>query len=82
MVLGVSHDGVEDNRKFADKFQFPFPLLCDTRQEISKAYGAFNPEKPAYPRRISYLIDGAGKIAHVYDKVDPKVHVAEVLKAV
>jgi len=39
-ILGASFDNVEDNRKFAEKFKFPFPLLCDTDRKIGLAYGA------------------------------------------
>jgi len=81
VILGASYDTVEENRAFAEKFDFPYDLLCDTDQALAKAYGAFNPEKPGYPRRITYVIDGEGRIAHAFDEVTPKTHVAEVLAA-
>ena len=30
MILGVSFDTPDDNKKFAEKFHFNFPLICDT----------------------------------------------------
>jgi peroxiredoxin len=33
----------------------------------------------SHARRISYVIDAGGMIAHVFDTVDPKSHPAEVL---
>jgi hypothetical protein len=30
-ILGIRFDSVEDNRKFAEKYQFNFPLLCDIK---------------------------------------------------
>ncbi len=80
MILGVSFDTVEENRAFAEKFGFPFRLLCDTRREIGMAYGACDTAKDGHARRISYVIGPAGAIAHVFPKVDARSHPTEVLK--
>ncbi len=69
-VIGVSFDTVEENRHFAEKFNFPFPLLCDTEREIGMAYGAADSAKDEYARRIAYVIDENGKIAQAHPKVD------------
>jgi peroxiredoxin Q/BCP len=78
-VLGVSFDPVEENAAFAQKFSFPFPLLCDTTRAVGLAYGACDNAKAGYARRISYLIDEHGKILKAYDGVNPRSHTAEVL---
>jgi peroxiredoxin Q/BCP len=75
-ILGISFDSVEDNRKFAEKYQFNFPLLCDTDKKIGLAYGAGGDE---YPRRVSYLIGKDGKIEKVWPKVSAAKHPGEVL---
>ncbi len=31
-ILGASFDTPEENKAFAEKFDFPFPLLCDTKR--------------------------------------------------
>ena len=69
-VIGVSFDTVDENRRFAEKFNFPFPLLCDTDRRIGIAYGAGESEKDEYARRIAYVIDEEGKIAQAHAKVD------------
>jgi peroxiredoxin Q/BCP len=69
-VIGVSFDTVEENRRFAEKFDFPFPLLCDTEKKIGVAYGAADSPKDEYARRIAYVIDEEGKIAQAHAKVD------------
>ena len=69
-MIGVSFDNVEDNRRFAEKFDFPFPLLCDTERQIGLAYGAADSGKDEYARRIAYVIDEEGKIAQAHAKVD------------
>lgn len=79
MILGASFDAVEANCHFAQKFSFPFKLLCDTTAEVGKAYDAFDPGSPQYPKRISYLIGPDRRIKRAYAKVKPKDHPAEVL---
>jgi peroxiredoxin Q/BCP len=66
----VSFDSVAENRRFAEKFDFPFPLLCDTDRSIGVTYGAADSPKEEYARRIAYVIDEEGKIAQVHAKVD------------
>ena len=82
VILGVSFDDVTKNAAFADKFQLPYRLLCDTEQELGRAYDAIETkgEDAGWPRRISYLIDPARTILRVYDPVNPKLHAATVLR--
>jgi peroxiredoxin Q/BCP len=79
--MGISFDTEADNRAFAEKFQFNFPLLCDTTREIGLAYGACDTRDAAYAKRVSYVIGTDGKIVGVYPKVDAARHPEEVLKA-
>ena len=78
MILGVSFDDVDANRAFAEKFSFPFKLLCDTEHKIGEAYGAKAAGKDT-ARRISYLIGPDRKIVKAYDPVKPAEHPAQVL---
>lgn len=78
-MLGVSFDTVEENAAFADKFEFPFVLLCDTTRSMGLAYGACDAPSAGYAGRISYLIDEQGTIEKVYASVNPRSHPAEVL---
>jgi thioredoxin-dependent peroxiredoxin len=78
-VLGISFNDVEQNAAFAEKYKFPFPLLCDTDRSVGIAYGACADNKARYASRISVLIDEDGKIARVYDQVNPRDHPAQVL---
>ena len=70
-----------DNAAFAEKFSYPFPLLCDEKREIGMAYGACDDPKAEYAKRISYVIDPEGKIAQAYPKVSPKSHPKEILES-
>lgn len=79
MILGVSFDTVKENRKFASKFEFPFPLLSDPERRIGLDYHAAADPEQASADRITYLIDPEGTITRVYQTVDPKSHPGEVL---
>ena len=78
VILGVSLDGVADNKSFAEKYSFPFQLLCDVNREIALAYHAVQNPDDQYASRISYVIDEAGKIQEAIAKVDTKTHSGEL----
>ena len=76
----MSFDTVAENAAFAKKFDYPFPLLCDTQREVGMAYGACDTPTAATARRISYLVGPAGRIVCAYSKVAAADHPAEVLE--
>jgi peroxiredoxin Q/BCP len=86
VVLGVSVDSVESHKKFRDKFDLNFPLLADTDKKIVEAYGTWK-EKSMYGKkymgveRTTFIIDGQGKISHIFPKVKVDEHYDEVLEA-
>jgi thioredoxin-dependent peroxiredoxin len=80
VILGISFDTQDANRAFADKFKFPFPLLCDTDRAIGIAYGACDEPKSKYAKRISFLIGPDGTIIKAYDPVKPAQHPGQVLE--
>jgi len=53
-VVGVSHDSVEDQKKFADDHNVPYSLLADTEKEVSRAFGV--PRLGNLASRQAYLI--------------------------
>lgn len=78
-IVGVSFDDLDHNAVFALKYDFKFPLLSDVDRKIALAYGACSDAKAQHAERVSFLIDEEGKIARVYDHVDPRDHPARVL---
>lgn len=86
VVLGVSPDPVASHVKFKAKYKLPFPLLADVDHAVAEAYGAWG-EKSMYGRkyfgilRTTFIIDTAGRVARVFQKVKPKGHAGEVLAA-
>jgi len=83
-VIGVSIDGELAHKKFAIKYDLPFPLLVDTDKKIVEAYGVWQ-EKKNYGKtymgtvRTTFLIDAEGIIEKVIKKVDTQDHAAQLL---
>ncbi len=85
VVLGVSKDSVQSHKKFADKYELPFTLLADEDKKVVNLYGVWAKKKFMGREymgvlRSSFLIDPEGKIAKVYEKVNPELHAEEVLR--
>ena len=72
VILGVSLDNETDNKAFAEKFNFPYPLLCDVNQEIALAYEAVKGPEDEYASRITYVIGEDGNILEAISQVDTK----------
>lgn len=82
VILGVSVDSVDSHKKFCAKEGLNFKLLADTDGKVSKAYGSLtNLGVTKFSARHTFLIDPAGKIAKVFNSVDPTRHSDEVLAA-
>jgi thioredoxin-dependent peroxiredoxin len=84
VILGVSPDTVESHVKFKKKFELPFPLLADVGHKVCDLYGVWGTKKfmgKEYEGvlRTTFLIDGEGKIRHVYENVRPAEHSAQLL---
>ncbi len=78
-MVGVSFDTPEESKRFAEKFDFPFPLISDTDRKLGMSYGACDSPKDEYARRIAYVIDEQGKIAQAHPKVDARAYPREQL---
>ncbi len=86
-VIGVSPDSVASHDKFRKKHDLELALLSDESKAMLEAYGVWV-EKSMYGRkymgveRTTVLIDAAGKIARVWNKVKVPGHAQAVLEAV
>jgi peroxiredoxin Q/BCP len=72
-VLGISLDNQEKNRKFAEQTGASFPLLCDTKKEVARAYGVLNFTR-LFANRVTFVIDKDGIIRHVEEGDDAIEH--------
>lgn len=80
VVLGVSFDAPEDNKKFVERESLPFRLLSDEQRTLAVAVGAAASKSAWFAKRISYLVGPDGKVRKAYDDVDPSEHAAEVVE--
>ena len=77
---------MEELQRFRDKYKLNFPLAGDTGHQMLETYGVWQ-QKNLYGQksmgivRTTYLIDGQGKIQHVFPKVKVEGHAQEVLAA-
>ena len=79
VVLGVSMDDQASHQKFKEKYGLPFTLLVDSDGAITKAYDV---DGGGYAKRVTYIIDGTGKITHVDANVNTSTHAQDVLGTV
>lgn len=79
VILGVSFDTQAENKAFHDKFEFGFPLLCDTTRAMGLAYGACTSADAKYADRISYIIGPDGTIEHAEKVKDIDAHVVDAM---
>ena len=79
VVLGVSKDTVAAQKAFADRYALKFPLLADADGKVIAAYGVDGMLGSA--QRKTFLIDREGKIAKVFEDVNPVTHAARVVEA-
>lgn len=80
MIYGVSFDTAAENKAFAEKFSFNFPLLCDTDRKMGIAYGAADPgDTKGFARRVGVVIDPQGNVKEYLPKVDAASYPTDVL---
>ncbi len=83
-VVGISPDPVKKVAKFAEKFALSFPLLADADHAVCESYGVWQ-EKRMYGRtymgvaRTTFVIGKTGTVLHVFERVKPAGHEADVL---
>lgn len=86
VVIGVSKDSVAAHEKFCQKYGFGIALVSDEAGQTCEDYGVWL-EKSMYGKtyfgieRTTVLIDGAGRVARVWNKVAVKGHADDVLAA-
>ncbi len=79
-VIGVSIDDSFSHKKFAEKYNLPFPLLSDASGEVAARYGALhNFLIIKLAKRYTFLINPQGKIAKIYLSVDTSKHSQEII---
>ena len=79
-VWGVSSDSQGSHIKFIEKNKLPFPLLCDTNNELREAFG-IPKALGIIPGRVTYVIDTKGMIRHIFNNLlNSPAHINEALR--
>jgi peroxiredoxin Q/BCP len=84
VLLGISPDTPQAQKKFQDKFKLPFSLLADADKKVAVAFDVLK-EKNMYGKKVmgivrtTFIIGPDGKIQHIFPKVKAEGHAGEVL---
>jgi peroxiredoxin Q/BCP len=79
VVLGISPDAPERQKKFDDKYTLGFPLLSDTSHEVAGLYGVWKKLSLGIIRS-SFLIGEDGRILESWYRVKPQDTVSNAVK--
>lgn len=79
-IFGVSTDGADAHRGFAQNHQLPYGLIADTDGRLAGAFGV--PVRAGYTARTTVVIGRDGHVARVFPNVSVDGHSTEVLAAV
>ncbi len=87
IVIGISKDTVDKQKKFKSKYDLKCILGSDVDIKLCSKFGVWV-EKSMYGKkymgiqRSTFLINTEGKIQHIWDKVKVPGHAEEVLEIV
>lgn len=84
-LLGVSADPVKNQKKFSEKFEFPFDIIADETRYIIEKFGVWQLKKFMGKEfmgivRTTFVFDENGICTEVIDKVKTKDHAAQILE--
>ena len=85
-VIGVSTQDAKSHKKFIEKNDLPFPLICDTDKRLVEALGVYG-EKKMYGKtvmgvfRTTFIADEKGVITRIIGPKEIKVkeHASQIL---
>lgn len=80
MVVGISSDSIKSHKKFQQALALPFPLIADIagQNSVAKKYKA---ARFLIGKRITFLINKNGIIFKIFDHVDIKTQIEDILKS-
>ena len=86
-VLGISADPPAKQKKFVNKYDFNYPMLCDESHTMLENYGVWGLKKFMGREymgisRVTYILDTNHIIAQVIDKVQTKSHACDILEII
>ena len=86
VVIGVSAQDARSHKKFIEKYNLPFPLICDTEHRLMEELGVWGEKKMAGRTymgafRTTFITDEEGTIVQIFTPKEIKVkeHAAQIL---
>lgn len=85
IIIGISRDSLKSHTKFIEKFNLPFILLSDEKEEVCNLFNVIK-EKNMYGKKVfgiersTFIINEEGILVKEYRKVKVKDHVSTILK--
>ncbi len=81
-IVGISGDSIESHKNFVDKYNLPFTLLADTKNEVRKLFGVPGNLFGAIPGRVTYVVNKEGFVIQIYNSmIKAENHIDVALKA-
>lgn len=74
----ASTDPLEDNVKFAKKYEFDYPILSDPEGKLAAPLGVISEPGKGRAARWTYIIGADGKIAYIEKAVKTDTHGKDV----
>jgi len=80
LVIGISADSIESHKNFEEKYNLPFILLSDTKNEVRKLFGV--PKNILIiPGRVTYIIDRNGIVKYKFNsQLNAEKHIENSLQ--
>ena len=83
-ILGISVDNIEKQKKFHDKYSFPYDLIADDNKEISRIFGVWKKKKFMGREfmgivRTTFVFDEEGICKEIIENVKTKEHATQIL---
>lgn len=76
-IIGISIDSLDSHKKFASKYKLKISLISDNEKQLIEKLGIKRESGSAM--RMTFIIDGQGKVRKIYENVNPNGHAHEVL---
>lgn len=81
-IIGISSDGVDSHKSFAEGNHLDFPLLSDAGGEVRKLWNVPT-SLGILPGRVTYVLDAGGVVRHIYaSQLTAAKHAQTALEAV
>lgn len=83
-ILGISVDNIEKQKKFHEKYSFPYDLIVDDNKEISRIFGVWKKKKFMGREfmgvvRTTFVFDEEGICKEIIENVKTKEHATQIL---